>query len=72
MTKKRTDLFAIFEKEFAVTIEELATKDGTGRKYGRPRRLSQERTRSEMNKCEQSQDAINGFIESIKEMYNEF
>ena len=47
MEQKRGDLFQQFEKDYEVTIEELAAKDGTGRKYGRPRRLAQERTKAE-------------------------
>lgn len=40
MENKRQDLLVQFEKEYEITIEELAAKDGTGRKYGRPRRLA--------------------------------
>jgi hypothetical protein len=43
-----------FEKEYAVAVEELAAKDGTGKKYGRPKRLAQERLRTEMTKCEKA------------------
>lgn len=37
-----------------MAIEELAAKDGTGKRYGRPKRLAQERLRMEMSKCEES------------------
>ena len=29
-----------FEAKYNVAIEELAAKDGTGKKYGRPKRLA--------------------------------
>lgn len=37
-----------------IAIEELAAKDGTGKKYGRPKRLAQEKLRMEMSKCEEA------------------
>ena len=40
MKKKSEDLLKIFEEKYAVTIDELAAKDGTGKKFGRPRRLA--------------------------------
>jgi hypothetical protein len=34
-----------------VLIEDLSAKEGTGKKYGRPKRIAQEKLRFEMNKC---------------------
>jgi hypothetical protein len=29
-----------FDKEYSVALEDLAARDGTGKKYGRPKRLA--------------------------------
>lgn len=58
MEKRKEDLVKSFEDAYAMTIEDLAAKDGTGKKYGRPRRYAQERIRNEMNKCEKAQESI--------------
>lgn len=60
MLKTRQEYLDVFEKEYAVAVDELAAKDGTGKKYGRPKRLAQERLRTEMTKCEKAQESING------------
>ena len=49
-----------------MAIEELAAKDGTGKKYGRPKRIAQEKIRFEMNKCEQAQINIDKAINEVK------
>ncbi|KRX00539.1 hypothetical protein PPERSA_04560 [Pseudocohnilembus persalinus] len=72
MNNKKIQLLQDFEKQYQVTIEELSAKDGTGKRYGRPRRLAQEKTREEMNKCEKSQEVINGFLEQIRQYYDEY
>ncbi len=59
MDKKKQELLEGFEKQYAVSLEELACREGTGKKYGRPRRLLQERLRTEMTKCEKAQEGIN-------------
>ena len=56
MEKKKQELLDAFEKQYTVALEELACREGTGKKYGRPRRLLQERLRTEMTKCEKSQE----------------
>lgn len=58
-----------FVKEYAIAVEELAAREGTGKKYGRPKRLAQERLRTEMTKCEKAQDAINHKIGRLNEMH---
>jgi hypothetical protein len=30
-----------FEKEYNIAVEESAAKDGTGKKYGKPKRVAQ-------------------------------
>lgn len=63
MANKNKDWLVEFEKQYVLTIEELSAKDGTGKKFGRPRRLAQEKTREEMNKCEKSQETILNFLD---------
>lgn len=41
-----------FEKDYKGSIHNLSAKEGLGKTYGQPRRLAQERLRSEMTKCE--------------------
>ncbi|EGR27437.1 hypothetical protein IMG5_196200 [Ichthyophthirius multifiliis] len=72
MNNKKKELIEQFEKTYAIAIEELAAKDGTGTKYGKPRRYVQERMRTEMNKCEKAQDAINENLCKLKELYEEY
>lgn len=43
--KRKQELLEGFEKEYNVAVEELAARDGTGKKYGRPKRIAQEKTR---------------------------
>lgn len=40
MNKRNKENFESFESLFQLTIDELQAKDGSGRKYGRPRRLA--------------------------------
>lgn len=54
MVGKKKELSKLFKTEYEVAIEELAAKEGTGKRYGRPKRLAQERLRMEMSKCEES------------------
>lgn len=58
MQKKKQEMLDSFEKHYAISLEELACREGTGKKYGRPRRLYQERLRTEMTKCEKAQEGI--------------
>lgn len=56
MERKKQEMLDSFEKHYAVALEELACREGTGKKYGKPRRLFQERLRTEMTKCEKAQE----------------
>ena len=58
MEKKKQEWLDAFEKQYAIALEELACREGTGKKYGRPRRLLQERLRTEMTKCEKAQEGL--------------
>ncbi|KAL4438837.1 hypothetical protein ABPG74_016557 [Tetrahymena malaccensis] len=72
LNQKKTELLEAFEKQYVIAIEELAAKDGTGKKYGRPRRYVQERMRTEMTKCEKAQDAVNELLAQLRSMYAEY
>lgn len=41
-----------FEKDYKASISNLSAKEGLGKTFGQPRRLAQEKLRSEMTKCE--------------------
>ena len=42
----------VFEREYQAALENLAAREGMGKKYGAPRRSAQEKLRGEMTKCE--------------------
>lgn len=44
--------FKKFEESYEVAVDELAAKQGTGRKFGNPKRIAQAKLRKEMTKCE--------------------
>lgn len=67
--KRKKELLEAFEKDYNLAIEETAAKDGTGKKYGRPKRIAQEKTRLEMNKCEQAQINIDKLISELGREY---
>ena len=54
MEALKKDPTAEFHTEYGSSIQQLSAKEGLGKTYGQPRRLTQERMRSEMTKCEQA------------------
>ena len=76
-TKKKTEISAVlsdiemlkknpsaeFLGEYSTSIQQLSAKVGLGKTYGQPRRLTQERMRSEMTKCEQAQKGVDQLID---------
>jgi hypothetical protein len=52
--KLKKDPTAEFNLAYGDSIKQLSAKDGLGKTFGQPRRLAQERLRSEMTKCEQA------------------
>ena len=50
----KTDPTAEFQVDYSTSIQQLSAKEGLGKTYGQPRRLTQERMRSEMTKCEEA------------------
>jgi len=72
LKKKKEQLTKQFEGEYVVALEDLCAKDGTGKKYGKPKRVAQERLRTEMNKCERAQEALNKLLEALEKQYETF
>mgnify|MGYP000979653902 FL=1 len=72
MLTHRKNHMTQFEKEYAEALETLSAKDGTGKKYGKPKRIAQEKLRLEMTKCEKAQETINNLISTLEAKYKEF
>ncbi|CAD8079070.1 unnamed protein product [Paramecium primaurelia] len=72
LTAKKQEQLDKFEQEYIIAVEDLAAKDGTGKKYGRPKRIAQEKLRTEMTKCEKAQECINLKIQELKDHYDLF
>ena len=68
----RLEPVRLFEKEYGNALEGLAAKEGIGKKYGAPKRSAQEKIRAEMTKCEKAQEGIDGILEGILQVFNEF
>ena len=52
VSTERKDLLDKFEKEYEVAIENLAAREGLGKKYGQPKRSVMEKVVTEITKCE--------------------
>ena len=63
MNALKADPTAEFQGEYSSSIQQLSAKEGLGKTYGQPRRLTQERMRSEMTKCEQAQRGVDQLID---------
>ena len=59
----KTDPTAEFQVEYSSSIQQLSAKEGLGKTFGQPRRLTQERMRAEMTKCEQAQKGVDQLID---------
>lgn len=68
----RSEPIKMFEKEFALVVENIAAKEGMGKKYGAPRRTAQERLRAEMTKCEKAQAGIDRTIMDLERLVQEY
>ena len=55
MNALKKDPTADFQGEYNTSIQQLSAKEGLGKTFGQPRRLTQERLRAEMTKCEQAE-----------------
>ena len=69
---ERQDPIKIFEKDFNLVIENIAAKEGMGKKYGAPRRSAQEKIRAEMTKCEKAQAGIDNTVSELKKLIKEY
>ena len=61
-----------FEKEYAIVVENIAAKEGLGKKYGAPRRTAQEKLRAEMTRCEKAQNGIEKTITELENLIQEY
>jgi len=52
MEQLKKDPTKEFMGEYSNSIQQLSAKEGLGKTFGQPRRLTQERLRAEMTKCE--------------------
>lgn len=64
----KKDPTAEFNLAYGDSIKQLSAKDGLGKTFGQPRRLAQERLRSEMTKCEQAQKGVDELIERVESL----
>jgi len=60
-----------FKSEYDNSIQQLSAKEGLGKTYGQPRRLTQERLRAEMTKCEQAQKGVDSLIDKLEDLCEE-
>ena len=58
MEKLMKEPYEKFEKDYKGSIHSLSAKEGLGKTFGQPRRLAQEKLRSEMTKCETAQKGV--------------
>merc|ERR1719253_1211582 len=71
MDALKKDPTADFVGEYNTSIQQLSAKEGLGKTFGQPRRLTQERLRSEMTKCEQAQKGIDQLIDKLEDLCEE-
>jgi len=64
----KKDPTAEFNLAYGDSIKQLSAKDGLGKTFGQPRRLAQERLRSEMTKCEQAQKGVDELIDRVESL----
>lgn len=69
--KLKKDPTAEFNLAYGDSIKQLSAKDGLGKTFGQPRRLAQERLRSEMTKCEQAQKGVDELIDKLEQLQKE-
>ena len=68
MNALKKDPTADFNVEYNTSIQQLSAKEGLGKTFGQPRRLTQERLRAEMTKCEQAQRGIDQLIDKLEDL----
>lgn len=68
MDALKKDPTAEFSSEYKTSIEQLSAREGLGKTFGQPRRLTQERLRSEMTKCETAQKGITEMLDRLEDL----
>ena len=71
METLKQDPTAEFMGEYSSSIQQLSAKEGLGKTFGQPRRLTQERMRAEMTKCEQAQKGVDQLIDQLEDLCEE-
>jgi len=66
--KLKKDPAAEFKGAYSSSLLQLSAKEGLGKTFGQPRRLTQERLRAEMTKCESAQKGIDQLIDRLEEL----
>ena len=64
----KKDPSAEFKGAYSNSIQQLSAQMGLGKTFGQPRRLTQERLRAEMTKCEQAQRGVDQLLDSLEEL----
>lgn len=64
----KKDPSAEFKGAYSNSILQLSAKEGLGKTFGQPRRLTQERLRAEMTKCEQAQRGVDQLLDRLEEL----
>ena len=71
MEELKQDPTKEFLGEYNNSIQQLSAKEGLGKTFGQPRRLTQERIRAEMTKCEQAQKGVDSLIDKLEDLCEE-
>ena len=71
MEQLKKDPTKEFMGEYSNSIQQLSAKEGLGKTFGQPRRLTQERLRAEMTKCEQAQKGVDSLIDKLEDLCEE-
>ena len=68
MERLKKDPSAEFKGAYSNSIQQLSAKEGLGKTFGQPRRLTQERLRAEMTKCESAQRGVDQLLDKLEEL----
>ncbi|CAG9311274.1 unnamed protein product [Blepharisma stoltei] len=69
---ERVEPIKAFEKEYAISMENLSAREGIGKKYRAPKRNAQEKITGEMTKCERAQGGIDNTIVDLERLVEEY
>ena len=68
MEKLMKEPYQQFEKDYKASIDGLSAKEGLGKTFGQPRRICQEKLRSEMTKCEEAQKGVSKLFDELERL----